>query len=374
MSILTTQTLQFAPAAATPITLPSSVNIATNSAWVEFLSVAPSRLAIVGFIFAGTFASTEVEFDIGVGTAGSEVAVTTLRCFMFNSGGSGSVDIYYLPAPVDLIASGARVSVRTRHGSSLMSAALAYYVSPTMDNVSGGVATTCAPSRAVGVSVAGSGIIWANSAWVQMTPGINHSIAVIGVEGPINPTGGPFVGSEHWEIDLGIGAPGSEVVLSTFCGRSGGGGSGGGDVPTLSLPAVARLSPNTPVSFRWRSDTASNVNPWTLALLYYDSWGNTSLPVPTITPAATPAGCTPQSTISNGGKGHYGCNNGGFGLVSAFPPGSGDGVAAVHPDPVSGELLTGKTGIDIWVEVDVTAYPSGTLTTYRRSLVDLGDT
>lgn len=371
MSILTNQPLLIAPAAADPISLPAG-GLWGNGAWVQFISSAPANLAVAGLVVGGSFSQVYAEVDVGVGAVGAEIAVTTIRLYLANSGADGSHSTYFLPAPVDVIATGARVSLRYRRGTNVptLTMALLYYSSPAMAQLTGGIASTCVPSAADSVGVAGANSIWGNSAWVQLTSGIAHAVALIGITaGGMNPA----VSDNNFEIDLGTGTVGNEVVLSTFRGRLGYVGSQDvGKVPTLSLPAVARLAANTRVAIRWRTDIA-NGNTWPFTLLYYDGLGGTNLPVPFITPAVTPAGCTPQSTISNGGIGHFGCNTGGEGTVSVYPPGSADGVAPVHADATPGELLTGKVAVDIWVEVDVKSYPSNAITTYRRSLAELGD-
>lgn len=95
------------------------------------------------------------------------------------------------------------------------------------------------------------------------------------------------------------------------------------------------------------------------------------LPLPT--PSAPQIQCTPQSTVGNGGKGNAGCNTGGVGWVRSYtgPWGS----VPDHPDPADGETLTGSNGrgVEVWIELVHTAYPSGTKTTYRRAMVPLAD-
>jgi hypothetical protein len=115
------------------------------------------------------------------------------------------------------------------------------------------------------------------------------------------------------------------------------------------------------------SDFAGAVTGFTL---FYETEASTQ-PVPIAPPRAPIEPCTPDSQIGNGGKGKAGCNNGGVGWTRSYT--GTPGTVPVHADPTNGEALTGKTAIDVWVELDVVSYPSGTTTTYRRSFEELGD-
>lgn len=94
-------------------------------------------------------------------------------------------------------------------------------------------------------------------------------------------------------------------------------------------------------------------------------------PVPT-TPAPGPnTPCTPHTQTGNGGAGNAGCNTGGIGYVPSY---NGPwGTVPAHLDPTQGESMVGATGVDLWVEIVHTDYPTGAQTTYRRAMVDLAD-
>lgn len=96
-------------------------------------------------------------------------------------------------------------------------------------------------------------------------------------------------------------------------------------------------------------------------------------PVPLPTPLASQTPCTPQATVSNGGKGQAGCNVGGVGGGHEFTGELGD--VPDHPDPDDGEVLHGDPAavFETWVEVDHVDYPSEDVTTYRRSFEELDD-
>lgn len=96
-----------------------------------------------------------------------------------------------------------------------------------------------------------------------------------------------------------------------------------------------------------------------------------SAPIPVATTLAPITPCDPQTQVGNGGKGQFGCNPGGVGFVPTTI--SSYGAAIVSADPTDGETLTGKGQVDLWIELVHTDYPTEVQTTYRRSLVELGD-
>jgi len=88
-------------------------------------------------------------------------------------------------------------------------------------------------------------------------------------------------------------------------------------------------------------------------------------------PGVPPGPCTPQTQTGNGGTGHAGCNTGGVGFVSLYngPWGS----VPSHADPIPGESMVNARGVDLWVEIVHTDFPTGDQTTYRRAMVDIAD-
>lgn len=98
--------------------------------------------------------------------------------------------------------------------------------------------------------------------------------------------------------------------------------------------------------------------------------GPAFVPFPSI--ALVPqAPCAPQSQVSGGGKGKSGCNPGGVGWVSSYA--GPYGTVPAHADPTDGETLSGKPGLDVWMDLVHIDYPSDVPTTYRRALAELGD-
>src|SRR5262250_2553240 len=85
-----------------------------NTTWTTVITSTASAIVLTHVIVPTTSGSDQggTEFDIGTGSAGSEVVVTTVRrkC----RSGEGGPWIIALPSPLDNIASGVRVAVRWR--------------------------------------------------------------------------------------------------------------------------------------------------------------------------------------------------------------------------------------------------------------------
>lgn len=84
-----------------------------------------------------------------------------------------------------------------------------------------------------------------------------------------------------------------------------------------------------------------------------------------------PRPCTPQTQVGNGGSGASGCNTGGVGGVRLYD--GPFGTVPEHDDPSDGESLANARGIDLWVEIVHTDYPTGDTVTHRRAMVELAD-
>lgn len=94
-------------------------------------------------------------------------------------------------------------------------------------------------------------------------------------------------------------------------------------------------------------------------------------PIPTPLSGLAGTVCGVDAIISNGGKGASGCNVGGVGSTPLYDTAGGVGTVPIHPDPIDGEDLTGKIEVDFWVEIRHQDYPSGVISSSRRSFVEL---
>jgi hypothetical protein len=256
----TATALKVAPSAAAGVSVTPSGTAWANSSWVQVIASTPAPIVVVGLVVGGG-PSVEFEFDIGKGAAGSEKVVATISGN--TESGASSPRWLPLPIPVDNIAAGQRVAVRVRKAGTSTTAytvKLVYYEKP----ISGSVATTpnpslVAPSAAAGVSVTPSGTAWANSAWVEVIASTGDAIVLGGI------TINPAVAVEY-EIDVGVGAAGSEVVVTTIRGRS---ATAGAPQTIILQPLLDNIPSGSRVSVRLRK-AGTSTTAWTVKLIYYN--------------------------------------------------------------------------------------------------------
>ena len=293
--LYTTTAMQVLPSAATGVTVTPSTTAWANSAWVQVTAATASAIVASGLVVGGG-GVTEYEFDIGKGAAGSETVVATIPGD--NKSAAGAPRWLPLPIPVDNIATATRVAVRVRQAlttATTFTVKLGFYTKP----LAGSAAVTpnpslVLPSAAAGVSITPSATAWANSAWVQVTAATASAIALGGVT--LNP--GISSGVEA-EFDVGVGASGSEVVVTTFRTRP---TLTGAPVTLFLNPLLDNIASGVRVSVRLRkSDTTTTA--WTAKLIFYSktsigvttaslttkalTWSPTSAVGASVTPSAT---------------------------------------------------------------------------------------
>jgi hypothetical protein len=255
-----TTALKVAPSAAAGVSVTPSGTAWANSNWVQVIASTPAAIVVAGLVVGGG-PSVEFEFDIGKGPAGAETVVATISGN--TESGASSPRWLPLPIPVDNIEAGQRVAVRVRKAGTATTAytvKLVYYEKP----ISGSVATTpnpslVAPSAAAGVSITPSGTAWANSGWAQVIASTGDAIVLGGI------TVNPAVAVEY-EIDVGVGAAGSEAVVTTIRGRS---VTAGAPQTIILNPLLDNIPSGSRVSVRLRK-AGTNTTAWTVKLIYYN--------------------------------------------------------------------------------------------------------
>ncbi len=101
--------------------LPNVTPALANSAWVQVVASTTEADSLIGI---GYRTATAGQMDIGVGSAGAEVAVSTILLpTTYPTGGSPIETTVMLPATIEIPA-GSRISVRTRVGSTSASVSL----------------------------------------------------------------------------------------------------------------------------------------------------------------------------------------------------------------------------------------------------------
>jgi hypothetical protein len=239
--------------------------------WVEVSSGLASAAVLTGVeIVKETSAGVYHEVDVGVGGAGAETVIATVRDagrFSYRSR-----NLFELPVPIDAIPAGTRIAVRggaywAVYGANTTRVGVTYLSKPlspqsTLQTTSSPM--RCHPPAAASIVVAGAGAAGAWSAWreiVSATP-VAWAIAAV-VLAPILDV------NCEGQVELGIGAAGDEQSITQYpvrFGAYGYGGRGGLDLvsPLDAVPAGARLA------YRFRTPTASTANTHGLALNYYE--------------------------------------------------------------------------------------------------------
>lgn len=297
MSVLTTTPLRPVPSAAAGVTITTGGSW-TYGAWVTVIATTAAPTAIAGVMLSGgSYSGIWWELEVGVGTAGAEVPIGTLRLWLHNSGGIGPFSVV-LPVPLGGISAGVRVAVRARANSGLGAApavALTYYENLSSDQVTvSAQALSAAPLGSATATLTPSSTAWASSAWVELLASAATDLGLLGLSHGTWATGA----EAGVEYDLATGAAGAETVITTLREAGGTGKLGYTWLPGLyPLPAGARLA----VRVR-KAGTTTATHP--VAVLFYTNVSPPSaidarlsqLVVETLSHAAPPV--APDSRLS----------------------------------------------------------------------------
>jgi hypothetical protein len=260
----------FAPPAADPVELTPNASAWGNSAWVELIATAAADIVVTGIIVrpGNDNVAKDFEIDIGTGSGGSESVVTTFRGSYgdpehANPGGLP------LPIPLDNIPDGSRVSARMRKSNTgatpTWAVALKYYEKPII----GDLLVTAkpqkpAPSAATSISLTTGASAWANSTWTTLVASTSAATILTGIVIKLLSL------DMSWEVDIGIGAAASEVVLTTIRFHHTGIQTVDGPSyfplynPLDNIPSSSRLSART------RSQSTSGTRTITCSITYLE--------------------------------------------------------------------------------------------------------
>jgi hypothetical protein len=204
-----------APSAAVPSTLAWGGSAWTNGSWVELLSAASvaSALAGVSLDVADTTPFTKhFEVDIGVGGAGSEMVIATVKGRSEGNTSFAGPTQYTFPVAIASIAAGARLAARLRASAVVDVVAAVSYV-PTSDTL---ITTTkplkVVPSAANSVTVTAA-TTWNWSSWVEITSATSAAWVLAGAAYAAYANA-----SGAWEMEIGTGSAGNEVALARVIG------------------------------------------------------------------------------------------------------------------------------------------------------------
>ncbi len=259
------------PSAATAPNVTPSGTSWNNSAWVQLTAASDTDWLVTGLtvelVNNGSPASgVDFEVDIGVGGAGSEAVITTFKGYV----GDNNISYMWFPSfiPVDAIPSGSRVAVRMRKSGTSTNVwvfALSHLKKSTTSGVyvfASTKPTKVVPSAAVGTTLTNSGVAWSSGAWVQLIASTSTAIVLEAV-----PTDN-FTqnGSVEVEIDIGIGAAASEVVITTLRQSYKGVDPSRGYILIPIWPPLDAIPASTRVAARMRSNDTVGTLP--IFLLY----------------------------------------------------------------------------------------------------------
>ncbi len=119
------------------------------------------------------------------------------------------------------------------------------------------------PSAAASVAVTPNNTAWTNSAWFELLASTSTSIVLTGLI--VTPDDANV--TSHFEVDIGTGAGGSEVVVTTFRGSYGSQFYASPGYLPLTIP-LDNIASSKRVSCRMRKSHSGTLT-WTVAAVYY---------------------------------------------------------------------------------------------------------
>jgi len=256
-----------APAGAPGATITPNGTAWADSAWSELLAATPGAIVLVGVTYSPnvtTGQSATFEIDIASGAAGAEAVACTVRGVV-RSIISGGPCYIPLTLPIDLIGVGARVAARLRKSGTATTdwtVAITYLVKPI-----GGALTVATSAQKVAPpasapSLSPNTTAWADSAWVEVAASLPACL-VTGVSVY------PGVSGAEYEVDLGVGAAGAEVVVTTVKGVSSPSSVYGGPWVHPLRPVLDAIPASSRVALRLRKAGMSSTA-WSGAITYVE--------------------------------------------------------------------------------------------------------
>jgi hypothetical protein len=239
---LTAKPLKWSPTGTAGVSVSPSATPWANSNWVQVIASAPTNLAIAALEFVPASA-VDFEIEFGVGSAGNEVPIGLVRGRVLSTT-LGDIFTMNIAPLINSVPSGSRVAVRIRTSGTTTTAwtmSVGYYENPDTTNVSD-LPHQALPSASNAISISSAGTAWANSAYGEITAGINQDAYITRV---ITNTSA----AAQFEVDIAIGASGSETVVTTVAGQT---VSATGN-SIIDLPAPLKISAGNRIAISFRS-------------------------------------------------------------------------------------------------------------------------
>lgn len=258
--IRTSQRSKMAPAAADTVGFSYSGGVPwTSSAFVELLAATADDAQLLTVHLGALNAVQDAEIDIAYGGAGSEHVFCTVRVNPHTSSPLGDNYDVILPAPLNRIPDGERISARARgsHTSTSGTVAVTYLEGSDNTNASDSILSTI-PAAANNVSVTPSGTAWNNSSYVELSSGLSDTSYLAGLA--------YHLGTDaQWEFEFATGGAGSEAPVTVIRGE---------DLTTTGLGfamlerAYGPVAATTRISVRMRK-SGTSTTAFTFAAMYY---------------------------------------------------------------------------------------------------------
>lgn len=260
MAQSTTNAQFTAPAAAAGAAITPNATAWANSAYADLLASVSAAAVLTGIVvYPTTNVTAEFELDVATGAAGSEVVIATIKGKFL---GNVAWETAYVPVPVpiDHIANGTRLAARLRKSGTdvnVWRVAITYLKKP----IAGTLLTTAQPVK---VTAAGGPMTvlntnsanWVNTTWKELITSTATAIVLTHYVAP------PFAGNMEAEFDIGVGAAGSESVITTVRIRAQSNDGGPWIVPFVNpLDAIPTA---TRVAARWRGTNTFSSGPFGL--------------------------------------------------------------------------------------------------------------
>ena len=184
------------------------------SAWHEYVAATDAQTLITALAVSVGANVSSFEIDIGTGLAGEEIVLTTIKSDSFNTTALAIGGFYqFLIRPFYSVPAGTRIVIRMRKSgtsSAAWGARLTTYEDVITPDYTTNERIQWFPSTSSLTSLGSSAAIWTDTAWVQFSAGlVDESVCVA-----ILPR--HDVTAAEYEIDIGYGEDGEEIVATTF--------------------------------------------------------------------------------------------------------------------------------------------------------------
>lgn len=211
-----------APSAAAGVSISVAANW-VNSAYAELIAATDAACILTGVVPAlvsiAAGAGHGLETDIATGAAAAEVVIATFRSDVAGSS-AGSMGQYLSSViGIDNIVGGARVSARQRGGSLFAGDSFRVSITYLKKPLAGSMLTTaqpllCTPAASNPLNITPGDNNWASGGWEEIEAATSAAWVIPGLAVAV------AAATVKWELDLGTGAAGVEVVATTLRGET----------------------------------------------------------------------------------------------------------------------------------------------------------